>query len=233
MELLQQEWERLVGGSVWEVDLDVTDRLAMAAQANDEKWATPPVFGQLALVARGFELPIPCIGGTAHTPAGTILGVKLEAIDVQILESVLVVENAALLVDWPAMLPLLPEPCRNSLLIYRGHGQNLAALERWVQTLSKTVKVFGFFDFDPAGMQLATSYLRHDTDALITPNPERIRQWSSLSQDKLFRRQRAILAKAISSSHPAIRSAANLIEQHQLAITQEHLIARRVELIAL
>lgn len=207
------------------------DRVETAAITKDEKLFSDPVFGGQLILASPNGNTISTVNGTTNTPNGTIIALGPNALDIDKINTLVIVENGSLMVHWDrwANVPWLDK----ALLVYRGHGKNVDLVQSFVKKVRGNSKIICFPDFDPSGFDIA---LRFNPDALIVPS-----EWQAWRADstfvKKFNKSDNYFAQAgklgadwsqrypITKSNSALGALLKHIEQEKLAITQEHMIA--------
>ena len=237
LDLIERECNRQVGGQASAVDLQAVDRMQAASELRDEKWAAGGVFEQLLNVARLGDLPIALKDGNELiTPVGISLNLRPEQLDVSRLPAVLVVENGSLLTHWPQWVGLLPAECRHALIVYRGHGINQRLLQTLLLNLPESTAVYGFFDFDPAGVNMLQHLLAlRPLTAVVPAGWPRLHQHPAIKRiNKLeeFSKQREQLAYLAPENYfvQELAEIYNYLMAHELAITQEHLVTQAMDL---
>lgn len=207
------------------------DRMTMALKSSNEKLASRGVFKGLIKVARK-GLAIPTLSGDAFTPPGTLLSVPGDAIDLSKIEKVVVIENGAVIRHWDDIQ--LPERCTGALFVYRGHSNDVSIVSDLVRRAGASgLETYAFFDFDPAGLALAArsgcgyTLIPHDWD-LLTANSEFVQRFN---KPGAFLDQATLLREILGGENEFIEKVASHMQCHQLAITQEHLLANQLPLI--
>ena len=155
-------WE--LGMPLVNIDFDIIDRTA-AASLHDEKWAKEGVFANLICVSTLGKWPIK---GVSNIPAGVILASEAEAFDFTGIDAVVLVENGEILRTWPMTSALMPSPFNHAVAIYRGHGENINKVKSLIDTLSIPVGLY--FDYDPAGIDMAAREKTKDNHHIIIPD---------------------------------------------------------------
>ncbi len=140
------------------------DRLDVAAKARNEKWAQGNVFGDMVEV--NSKSSIELTHGQAVTPPGTFLKVGVNDFNLNVIDKILLIENAVIARHWYQCR--LPDSLDNALMVYRGHDVSSKAVRAWLTTLPEHIMKIGYFDFDPAGLGIAHDY---GVDALLVPDP--------------------------------------------------------------
>jgi hypothetical protein len=140
------------------------DRLEVATHISDEKWATQTVFGRQVLV-KSLCCNITLKTGDAVTPPGSALYVDPELIQLSDKAVITIVENGSVFNQWHKVIAD-SEWVRNSLVIYRGHGQDATRVSQWLSELPEYIETIAAVDLDPSGLLIATSL---DADAVLLP----------------------------------------------------------------
>jgi len=140
------------------------DRLEVAAHISDEKWATQTVFGRQILVKR-LCCNISLKTGDAVTPPDSALYVDPELIQLSDIAVITIVENGSAFNQWHDVI-IDSERVKNSLVIYRGHGQDAARVSLWLSALPEYIKTIAAVDLDPSGLLIAASL---GVDAVLLP----------------------------------------------------------------
>ncbi len=203
-------------------------RMEVAQQGRDEKLAAGRVFGGMIKVARADGTAIKLTSGPATVPPCTLLNVEPEALIVA-QESVVVVENGAVMRHWQEIN--LPSSIKSAILIYRGHGDDAQHVLNLLKGGGAARRV-GFFDFDPAGLQMG---LTLPVDSLLIPaewptlttNAEWVRDYN---KPEAFWHQGEALRYLKSHAPAPLTTLVRHMEQHQLALTQEHIVKHRIPL---
>lgn len=157
-----------------------SNRLEVATHRADEKWSQAKVFAQQILIV-GMNCPIPLLkpssneaipNPTQHavtqyerydmpaTPIGVLPSVLPDFLDISRFEKLIIIENGQLMTHWWQWRDSLPANWQNSLLIYRGHGDNLAWLLSILSQLPKSCEVLLSFDLDLAGLRMTSHYAK-------------------------------------------------------------------------
>ena len=202
-------------------------RVAVAATAANEKLSSQGVFAQMLQLTRAPGLPIPTLAGEACIPRGALLSVPSNLIRGADIEKLVVIENGAPFRHW--YRAMWPEALQDAIFIYRGHGENMAEVKRVALECPRT---HGFFDLDPAGLMMAAEM---GVDSVILP-----RDWRELTAESeftqkfnkvdIFQRQRQQLKQLQGLAGTALAPLIEHLEKHQLAITQEHMLAHALPL---
>lgn len=220
--------KRKVGLDPLSNDVLATTRMEVAQQSRNEKMASQAVFGSLVQVARADGKPIILRTGQATVPPGSLLSVEPGNLVVA-QETLIVVENGSVMRQWHKLE--LPELLGSALLIYRGHGKDVEDVMELVREGDAACK-YGFFDFDPAGMDMGLSL---GLQGLLIP-----RSWESLTnenpwvkgfnQPDTFWRQRPSFERIQAEARNEIKHIVKHIGDHRLALMQEHLVEHELEL---
>jgi len=202
------------------------DRLVMASRSSNEKLAAQPVFGEEIKLFRQ-QRPIPLVGGAAVTPPGSYLTTAPGQLDTACLDAIVVIENGTAFLNWPQLRA--DAEIRHALALYRGHDESARRVSDLLHELPKRVCIYAALDFDPAGFRIALSL---GADALLVPEHyQRILQESHLNKPEAFEKQNT---KAGDANIPeGWRSAWDWIHRHRIAVTQEALLVRNWNMVAL
>lgn len=209
-------------------DVLAATRMEVAQQGRNEKVASQTVFGSLVQVARADGKPVMLRTGQASVPPGSLLSVEPGNLVVA-QETLIVVENGSVMRQWHKLE--LPEVLGSALLIYRGHGRDVEDVMELVREGDAACK-YGFFDFDPAGMDMGLSLglqgllIPRSWESLTNENP-----WvKAFNQPDTFWCQRPNFKRIQAEATNEIKHVVKHIGDHQLALMQEHLVEHRVEL---
>lgn len=217
-------------------DAGTGNRLAMSGKTDNEKLATGTVFGDLLVLATAGDACVTVHGQSATTPPGAVLSVQPEALDRGSLRKtpLVIVENGALMPCWQDIR--LPPAWQNSVILYRGHGDNHRHVQKIIQEQPGDTLAL-YYDFDPEGLDMA---LRIGKGAILIPeNWRELPDWLNanddvrLNQRATFRRQSDALTRARKQAENRdIDAVIATVEQHELAVMQEHITHRRWALVA-
>lgn len=168
-----------------------SNRLEVATYRADEKWSQAKIFAQQILIV-GMNCPIPLLkpssneaipNPTQHavdlcerydmsaTPIGVLPSVLPEFLDISRFEKLIIIENGQLMTHWWQWRDSLPANWQNSLLIYRGHGDNLAWLLSILSQLPTTCDVLLSFDIDLSGLRMTSHYAQQCSAKVSTLLP--------------------------------------------------------------
>lgn len=231
IEFTARDLERLRQFVIREAGVDPTldglprDRATQANRTSDEKLALGGVFETMVTFTRPAGGVIP-VRGNPFVPSGAFLSIPAQYLldRCEVSETVVVVENGQTLIDSSQIR--WPEDMNNPIVVYKGHGSSQKALVRWLGTLPRE-QVVAYFDFDPAGMMMAS---RYPAGACLIP-----KEWQAICKNeagnklKEFYLQSAS-AKQLESVNNLPTEIRNHILQNRLCITQEYLAAKDFEL---
>ena len=213
------------------VSSDMTgDRMELAGQGLDEKLSGHSVFGNLIQVACGNGFPIQLSTGAALTPPGTLLSVQPEELTLKGLSHVILIENGAAMRHWHG-IPHEEAGVHNPLFVYRGHNESASHVNKWLASLPPIVERIGFFDFDPAGVQMAFSHSA--LDAVLVPDigglsPMELDRLKGHCKDEVFVKQRAkISERTLSTSGQALM---RKVLRERWCLTQESMLSLKISL---
>lgn len=213
-------------------DSTKVSRVEMAEKNTDEKRAAKSVFGELLLFATTGTAEVTISGRPLSTPPGSILSVKPELVDREALKqtNLVLIENGSLMVE--AHRIQLPDGWGDSVLLYRGHGDNFAEAAL-MASAQPAENLAIYFDFDPEGLEMALqvgrgTVLLPDVVERISVNSKAL---DAVNQRNVFRKQNSALNRlkqlSLDNHWTAIL---NLLEENELAIMQEHITAHHFSL---
>jgi len=205
-------------------------RMALANHDVNEKLTSDSVFGHLVVLATLGKASIKIDNVVTKTPLGSVLSVLPNKLDLEHLKTqkLLVVENGAVMPYWGDFE--LPSEWQNSIIIYRGHRENMRTVADIARSQPEE-NLGWFFDFDPAGLALAVDQGKGE---LLIPD-----QWfnfdssTGFNQPNKYRDQQAVLSRVREKVTGELIDIVNHMEMNSLALMQEHLVNRRVGLIAI
>lgn len=205
-------------------------RMAMAHHDASEKLTSDSVFGHLVVLATTGNAAVKVNGDTISTPPGSVLSVLPQDLDREHLKTqkLMIVENGAIMPHWRDIQ--LPNDWQHAVVVYRGHRENMRTVADIARSQPEE-NLGWFFDFDPAGLALAVDQARGE---LMIPD-----QWfnfdSSIgfNQPNKYRDQQAALSRIKERATGELIEIVNHMEINNLALMQEHLVNRRISLIAI
>lgn len=205
-------------------------RMAMADRDASEKLSSHSVFGHLLLLATVGTATITVSGQRVVSPTGSMITSEPEAVGRQQLreQNLIIIENGAVMTH--AHQFQLPGAWRDSVCLYRGHGRNVRDVDSIIA--DQPSDRLGFFmDFDPAGVRLAS--LNGRGTLLVPDNWEALSHATPYNQPEVFHNQLSQLGDCLASTSMKVRTVAAHLKSEQLAIMQEHLVARKTQLAAI
>ena len=253
---LEKFLNKQLGQPIRELSLQAADRLLAAQQSNNEKLAKGTVFDSLINLAQS-EKPLPIRNEFAlYTAPNLVMSAPLAQIDADAIEQVVVVENGQMLTHWQQLLPQLPSNFQQALIVYKGHGSNQQQVQTLLRDTSSTCQIALFFDFDPAGLKMALELCatlpQHKVHLVlpadISSDNTVLEQLQQLNKPDAYHQQHAqlkwlvqwleqhtadanSLPDSLQDSLPdSLQEIVQRMQQYQLAVTQEHLIAHKVAL---
>lgn len=217
------------------VDPMVRERLPVSSRNPSvqqfQKASPRAVFGRMLRLARQGGGDIPLRTGSARVPAGAILSVEPEFIDLS-KETVLVVDNGALVRDWSSLK--LPSELSEALIVFRGQERDAIILMSIIDEQQPKLNV-GFYDFTPEGMKLG---LLAEHDALLIPA-----RWIEMgpqdpffqthNHEALFMSQVDALVYLQEFAPKALHPLLTHMKAHKMALAQEHLVKQEERLLLL
>ena len=249
---LEKFLNKQLGQPIRELSLQAADRLLAAQQSNNEKLAKGTVFDSLINLAQS-EKPLPIRNEFAlYTPPNLVVSAPLAQIDSDAIEQVVVVENGQMLTHWQQWIPQLPSSFQQALIVYKGHGSNQQQVQTLLRDTSSACQIALFFDFDPAGLKMALELCatlpQHKVNLVLPANVSSdntvLEQLQQLNKPDAYHQQHAQLKWLVqwlaqhtadanslpNSLQDSLQEIVQRMQQYQLAVTQEHLIAHKVAL---
>jgi len=201
-------------------------RTKLAKVSNDEKLTNVSVFGDLLQLVKVSSGPIKTKFGIGVAPPYTLLSVPYKDITLEG-EKLIVIENGDTIRNWSEIR--LPSILDAATLIYRGHGES-ARYVRDIIRLHSKCNLYAYFDFDPSGLCKA---LTLGITRFVIPS-----NWKSLHLSPIYRfnkstvfwKQQKDLDFLLSCESSLVQEIAVYMKAHNIALTQEHFTAHRVEL---
>lgn len=202
--------------------LPVGLRTAVASHMIDEKWASNSI--QQHRIYAASRVPIAVTEGAVNLNGDCVAWMDWRQLSLERIDTVVVVENLEAIAHWGGFM--LPLEVENALAIYRGHDLSTQGVASFLAVLPSTVKVIWFVDFDPAGFVIANAASR--CDALLIPcEPLALKD---SSHKKRLHTQWARYHNIGERLPVGWIAFWNLMIEHQIAISQEALCAKRVPL---
>lgn len=152
------------------------DRIEMASSVINEKWSSKNVFEDyVSIIATATGIPLKRAKITV--PTGAILSIPHQDIDTASVNQIIIIENGSIATHWQSFLPLIPDSLHDSLVLYRGHDSTSSGLKKLLKSLPSNVEKIGFFDLDPAGMNIA---MQMGVDKILVPvDPDALKNKSN------------------------------------------------------
>jgi len=202
-------------------------RMAVAKYDASEKLSSDSVFGELLVIATAGSACISVQGVEVQTPPGSVISVLPDRLDRSRLREcrLVVIENGSVMPHWSEIR--LPEGWEDSVLIYRGHRENLRTVATLVDEHPPETLAF-FHDFDPAGLAMAC---HHGRGAVMVPADWRLLPGDSgPNQLDTHHKQRAQMKQLKQKNRAGDDSLVGQMANKHLALMQEHMITRNMPL---
>ncbi|WP_227430515.1 hypothetical protein [Psychrobacter sp. I-STPA6b] len=248
-------FEQLIGNSFLGNSKLTTDefsqldnRLEVAKYNKNEKSNHVSVFGQqILVVGMGCDIPL-CAMDNANltemteknpeltmpaTPIGVLPTILPEYLDGSRMHKLIIIENGQLMTHWWQWRENLPTNWQNAVLLYRGHGDNIAKLLAWLTTLSSQCEVLLCFDMDLSGLQMISDYTRQLKKtgcqvSVLLPNMLISNTACSINPAPAYNQPEKIslqLAKVSSTAIlPTLQPIYQTLISHNIALMQEHIL---------
>jgi len=188
----------------------------------DEKWAKEGVFANLINFTTLGQWPIK---GKYQLPDGFIASSLSESLDFSGISAVVLVENGEVLTKWAKTAKLMPEPFRSAVAIYRGHGHNIKKTKALIKSLDIPVGLY--FDFDPAGLDMAKQYLDTNCVLLIPHAPSE--HLHNISKAPEFAKQFEALQRGL-NAHNTLFPLFVRMKEFEIAVMQERMAEEGTQL---
>jgi len=206
--------------------IDATDdRIDTAAKHNDEKDARVKP-EQNYLIATQQSGVIVAAGFTATLPQGVSARVNIKSLDLQLIDSIIVVENLAVFDHW--YLASIPNQLSTTLTVYRGHDETAKSVQQLLKRCANSTNIIACMDYDPKGLNLALT-LPGVTHILV---PDLAHADPTMNRPDLFVKQADYLWQLKHNpkwnQYPFIRDLTG--NGNHLAFAQETILARNVPL---
>ncbi|WP_201596150.1 DUF7281 domain-containing protein [Psychrobacter fulvigenes] len=223
-----------------------SNRLEVATYRADEKWSQAKVFAQQILIV-GMDCPIPLSKPSSNdtppnpaqqavdqyerydipaTPIGVLPSVLPEFLDISRFNKLIIIENGQLMTHWWQWRGSLPAKWQSSLLIYRGHGDNLSWLLSILPKLPTACEVLLSFDLDLSGLRMTSLYAKLCSGNVSTLLPELI--FASQPIIPLYNQSHKITEQIdgapASSLLDPLQPVYKTLVDHNIALMQEHLL---------
>ncbi|MCK0164918.1 hypothetical protein [Marinobacter sp. S6332] len=202
-------------------------RMAMAHHDASEKLSPDSVFGELLVLATAGAAIVKVNGKNASTPSGSVLSVRPHCLDLKHLQTqnLVIIENGGLMPYWADIK--LPDSLANAIILYRGHRENVRSVAEIVSH-QPADKLAWFFDFDPAGQCLAFDQAKGST--LVPSGWRKLGRHTPFNQSKVHHKQCIALQRLRSRATGELLSIADHMASEELALMQEHLVLRSVQM---
>ncbi|MGO2997458.1 MAG: DUF7281 domain-containing protein [Moraxellaceae bacterium] len=220
-----------------------SNRLEVAQYRTDEKWSQAKVFAQQVLIV-GMDCSVPLlkpisnesVSHTAQnnlghydmpsTSIGVLPSVLPEFLDITRFKKVIIIENGQLMTHWWQWQDRLPANWKSALLVYRGHGNNLAWLSNILPKLPTACEVLLSFDVDLSGLRMINHYAKQCTGKVSVLLPKIVLTSSPIipPYNQPHKVTEQINATTTSSLLEPLQSIYQVLIDHNLALMQEHLL---------
>ncbi|WP_340677954.1 hypothetical protein [Paraglaciecola sp.] len=202
------------------------NRLAVVEYVNNDKLAGIRPNDQYVLATS--QAAIKLLDSELSLPAGVSLRLPLVAIDINQLESVIIVENQDVFDVWQQVN--VAEKYHPSLVLYRGNEHSLSkGLKTLLNQLLEHTEVLLFSDLDPKGLEMAYTISR--VTGILAPSLDNIQNaLMTYSQAAVYLRQLdsvTFLHKQPSSGWSELQQ---LMLNKRLAIMQQAIVLQGIPL---
>lgn len=207
------------------------NRLETAKVHRNEKNTSKQVFAdQLVFASVQHDLPLKQaslpIGYPTFVPTIDISELQMTGI-----KSLVVVENATMLITLHEWYQCLPKTWQASLFIYRGQGQNQSTVKDLLGQLGEDVFVAIYADFDPSGLSFVMDYLTIRPVTTIVPKGwEFFKENHSCNQSSKYFDQVDILPSLADklAKNSCLDRMFKVMQSEKIAIMQENVLLMNV-----
>jgi hypothetical protein len=159
------------------------------------------------------------------TPIGVLPSMQTEFLDINQFKKLIIIENGQLMTHWWQWRDNLPANWQSALLIYRGHGDNLAWVLSILPMLPVECEVLLSFDVDLSGLRMTSRYAQLCSAKVSTLLPKTV--FASNSTIPPYNQPHKITEQIdgapVSSLLETLQPFYQLLIDHNLALMQEHL----------
>lgn len=207
------------------------ERVGMAGKFVDEKFADENVFEGYFHAYRADQKPLTLKSGVVQSPEGVSLFVHIDEIDIDKCPVIVVVENGKAFLQWHRFN--LKAKLEGALIVYRGHGKDQSTVFELVRRLQAVSKeVIGFFDYDPAGIQMAMNL---GVNNVIVPiywdkHSSELPVGAEFNNEVKYLSQVDLARKYLNGQPPGSAKVLRSVVDGKWGYQQEHLIAHQVPL---
>ena len=211
--------------------LTVTNRLEAASLTNNEK-AGGAKAGNDWLLVSTLSGVLRLDEGDYSLPSGCLLVMDREKLTGHCHAIILIVENKAVLPHLSSSI-FSGMADYDPLIIYRGDPYfSVAAANDFVIDQQEQCQIHTFFDSDPKGLSMALATPAVSGVWLIDLN--NVAELQSVNQETIFQQQSSVdnaLAKKCEVCGSELVNYYRLMNQHRIAIMQEHILARNLDIV--
>lgn len=207
------------------------NRIEAAGLINNEKMGGAKAGGDWLLISTLTGV-LRLNEGDYSLPSGSLLVMDREKLNNHHHETILIVENKAILPHLASSV-FLGIDNYDPLIIYRGDPYfSIAAANDFVISQQAQCQIHTFFDSDPKGLSMALATPAVAGVWLIDLN--NVAELQSVNQETIFQQQSSVdngLAKKCEVCGSELVNYYRLMNQHRIAIMQEHILARNLDIV--
>ena len=210
---------------------DAQKRFDLAKEIPDEKRGRYSVFGSLLNFSGNTSITFKDKSSIVLNPYA-IVSCELCNLDTDSITSLVVVENGTNIIKVRELIELLPDPLKDSLILYRGHGDNASWVHSLIEKLNDSCRLYFFFDYDPAGLSMMINEGQKRPSALLLPealSSDVIRLNKRECFEEQYSHMQSLYEKRNEFNH-RLKAHIELMKDKEYAITQENLVAHRIKL---
>lgn len=207
------------------------DRFELAKEIQDEKRGRKSVFGDLLNFAGNTDLVFKdntsiCLNVNA------VVSCELELIDINSISSLVVVENGTNIIRSKELFEILPKSLKSTLILYKGHGDNIKQFHSLIEKLNSECSLYYFFDYDPAGFFMMINEASKRESYLLLP-PTLTDEVIRLNKHDCFIDQQKYmqcLYQRLQEFSSELKIHIEYMKKNELAITQENIVSHGLKL---
>lgn len=200
------------------------DRIEVAGQVKDEKWSSKAVFDREVRVTRAGKAVRTRLGNIG-IPGGISINVAYDSIRFEPGDTVVIVENGAAFCHWADYR--VPDQIKDAVAVYRGHDVSMRHVMEMLKALPGYVQKIGFFDLDPAGLNIAINL---GVETMLIPDDLLFLIQDKKNMQERYTAQLVVAANLESRLPPGWLELWDWMKAHQVSISQESMLASDCQL---
>ncbi len=206
-------------------------RMALSEVTPDEKRGGYSVFSSMLNFSGNTSLWF-TDGSSIKVCPNAVVSCELKILDTSKITSLVVVENGDTIIHAKALITLLPERFKDSLVVFRGYGENVRHVQELVMKLNDECQIAYFFDYDPSGLKMMVAEAKKRKSSLLMPKTLTAEVIRLNKKDKFGPQSNDM--KSIYENRDTfsteLRAHIEIIHDREYAITQGNLVAHGIRL---